>query len=531
MKQSKNNWNEFSSYLSEADIIPCGSISELNEYSLINDEILKYFKIQNINILLRAFYFINKSQIYIFYPSQNCLLNAVKYDSNKFKLKNLNIPPPIPTVSNHTLGLENIGATCYMNATLQCLCHVNSLKYYFKDFNQIKIDINNKNTPLTKEFYKVITNLWKKSNNTYYTPTSFKNLISELNPLFKGIQANDSKDLILFIYETLHNELNNPNSNNNNLNNLNNNNLTNELKLFRQNYYYQNNSIISRIFYFEQSSNLYCNSCNTNKISYNIINFLVFPLEKVRLYLTKIKQGGFINVTLEDCFEQNEEKELLNGPNRIYCNNCHMQSDAFSYNKLNTCPEVLTIILNRGKGLEFDVEFKFPFALNISKYIEDKNCDTNYELIGVITHLGQSNMSGHFIAYCKSPNDKKWYLYNDAMVSQIKNVENDINSRGIPYVLFYQKSNYFNKVNQNVININKNVFTLYFTYNDKEFFLDINENKTTNLVIQDLYNKYNNIPRQGVQFLIQKGDVMINLDMKKKILENGLKSGDKIIIV
>ena len=140
-------------------------------------------------------------------------------------------------------------------------------------------------------------------------------------------------------------------------------------------------------------------------------------------------------------------------------------------------------------------------------------------------------MSGHFIVYCKSPNDKKWYLYNDAMVSQIKNVENDINSRGIPYVLFYQKSNYFNKINQNIININKNVFTLYFTYNDKEFFLDINENKTTNLVIQDLYNKYNNIPRQGVQFLIQKGDVMINLDMKKKILENGLKSGDKIIIV
>ena len=50
-----------------------------------------------------------------------------------------------------------------------------------------------------------------------------------------------------------------------------------------------------------------------------------------------------MNVTLEDCFEQNEEKELLNGPNQIYCNNCHRQSNAYSYNKINTCPEVLEV--------------------------------------------------------------------------------------------------------------------------------------------------------------------------------------------
>ena len=30
-----------------------------------------------------------------------------------------------------------------------------------------------------------------------------------MNPLFKGIQANDSKDLVLFIYENIHRELNN----------------------------------------------------------------------------------------------------------------------------------------------------------------------------------------------------------------------------------------------------------------------------------------------------------------------------------
>ena len=33
-----------------------------------------------------------------------------------------------------------------------------------------------------------------------------------MNPLFKGIQANDSKDLILFLLETMYNELNKPNT-------------------------------------------------------------------------------------------------------------------------------------------------------------------------------------------------------------------------------------------------------------------------------------------------------------------------------
>jgi ubiquitin C-terminal hydrolase len=73
-------------------------------------------------------------------------------------------------------------------------------------------DIKNKNCQLTKEFYKLINSLWKKSyhGRSYFTPKEFKDKISEMNPLFQGIAANDSKDLIIFIYETIHNEINNP---------------------------------------------------------------------------------------------------------------------------------------------------------------------------------------------------------------------------------------------------------------------------------------------------------------------------------
>ena len=322
------------------------------------------------------------------------------------------IDTPITTLPsqhnpNHGLGLENIGATCYMNATLQCLSNIKSFKNYFQNREVVQKDINNRNGRLSNAFVELVNKIWENTYETYYAPYNFKNLISELNPLFRGVQANDSKDLIIFIYETLHTELNNPNSDNKILAKLNNENIPNDLKIFRQNYYSQNYSIITNIFYAEQTSNLACYSCQCNKVSYNIYNFLIFPLEKIRLYLIKKNPNGILNVTLYDCFEQNEEKELLSGPNQIYCNNCRRQSNALSFNKLYNCPEVLTIILNRGKGLEFSVEFDFPMILNIENYVIDKKCGTKYDLIGVLTHLGESGMSGHFIAYCKSPIDSK----------------------------------------------------------------------------------------------------------------------------
>ena len=44
---------------------------------------------------------------------------------------------------NHCLGLQNIGATCYMNATIQCLCHVSKLKEYFLNSQLVMKDTQN----------------------------------------------------------------------------------------------------------------------------------------------------------------------------------------------------------------------------------------------------------------------------------------------------------------------------------------------------------------------------------------------------
>ena len=538
VKNLKKTYNDFSFCLNNNDLISVENINETTKYSFINNDILKYFKINNTNGLPKFILFIilknyTERIMLIYNPKQKNILNIINYNNNSFNIKITKQKPP---GKKHALGLENIGATCYMNATLQCLCHIDSIKNYFLDNNRYNQDIIIKPTSLTKYFADVLRKLWSQTNETSFAPKEFKDKISEMNPLFRGIQANDSKDLALFIFETIHTEMNNPNQNPDPINL---NNIPNELIQFRQNYYSQNYSIILKTFYYEQSNIMECLSCGYKTHNFNIMNMIIFPLEKVRLYLAKRNPSGFTVVTLYDCFEQNQEPELLSGANQIYCNHCHQNSNASSYCQLYTCPEVLTIILNRGKGLEFDVNFSFPMNLTLEKYIQDKSFAPNYELIGVLTHHGPSGMAGHFVAYCRSPIDNQWYLYNDAQVTPYhSNVENELHSSGIPYILFYQRRKMqYNPTNVNINNINlinNNVGKkkcIYFTYEGKEgYFEYTDDNKILDDVYNEFCNKYEWAPR-GQQLMLMKNDAMINLEDYKGLAENGINDGDKICVI
>ena len=344
------------------------------------------------------------------------------------------------------IGLQNIGATCYMNATLQSLSNTDKFTEYF--LTKYKVDLNDNEKIMSNEMYKVLFNLWdedKKKGD--YAPSDFKKVLSEQNPLFEGIQANDSKDLINFLLERFHQEMNEAKPDNNNINLLDNVNQMNEmetLKAFFQEYFSANKSIITDCFYGIAETKSICQGCKCCKYNFQIYSFLEFPLKEVNTYMFNMgrryalvnQDGTNPDINIYECFEYYQKPDLMNGQNQMYCNICNDNRDTIYGTSIYSLPNYLVINLNRGKGAIYKCNVFFPEVLNVLNYVTNKNGITAMKLYAVICHYGPSSMAGHFIAYCKNRINKKWYKYNDSMVTECTQPNEYYN--GMPYILFYQ---------------------------------------------------------------------------------------------
>ena len=131
----------------------------------------------------------------------------------------------------------------------------------------------------------------------------------------------------------------------------------------------------------------------------------------------------------------------------IYCNDCKQLSNAYHQQVIFRTPKILIVVLNRGKGnLDYQGEFEFYSELDLSNINADKNWPKKYFLIGVISHIGESGSSGHFIAFCRNKPNAPFYCYNDASVFLLKkeddaygrNQSKNIYEKRTPYILFYR---------------------------------------------------------------------------------------------
>ena len=364
--------------------------------------------------------------------NQECLKIRKNYDELLLKYNGL-----IP----NTVGLNNIGATCYMNATLQSLSNVKELSHYFLT----KYTPNDANKKLSNEYCTVVKNLWdRKNNGRAFSPDSFKNTLSQMNPLFAGIAANDSKDLINFILETLHNELNKPTGKINNymLTPDDQKNEQRMFNLFSEEMKSNFKSPISDLFYGVLETKTNCLNCQGIKYNFQIYSYIEFPLQQVYNYCLKNYPGnnyisqGIPVVDLYRCFEFYQLPTLMTGNNQIYCNDCKRSFDAYYGTLLYFLPNYLIINLNRGKNAVFQCNVKFPELLKLHKYVINQERNTVFKLVSVISHYGPSSMGGHFIAYCRHYQDNCWYNYNDSTVTKCTNPKPYLT--GMPYILFYK---------------------------------------------------------------------------------------------
>ena len=384
-------------------------------------------------------------------PKSNVQNNKNENSRGKNKQKKKVIPNNVNDNNPCQVGLTNIGATCYMNAVLQCFSNIRDLtNYLFKPEVMPKIEGNKDTKPLAFEYLQLIKHLWllDKNNIEYYgetktfSPHKFKNVLGSLNNLFNKNEANDSKDLVIYMEEELHKELNflldSKIENDNIIQSINQYN-ENEVRLnYYKNFVENYKSIISDLFYGTQKTVTKCVACGIQTYNYQIFSNLIFPLEAIRQYKRyPTLKNNTTYVSFQDCLDHFQQNNFFTGMNRISCNNCRNITDAFYINKLEIAPNILIIILNRGKGLEFNVNLDITKEINIKQYVGNVKSPYYFELIGVVIHYGESSQSGHFAAICKNKNDNNWYKYNDSIVT--KSDFNEIKTVGIPYILFYHK--------------------------------------------------------------------------------------------
>ena len=114
--------------------------------------------------------------------------------------------------SRGTVGLGNLGNTCYMNSALQCVRSVEELTVYFLE-DKYKKELNpsnplSHNGDVAKTYARLLHEMYDPKQVSSFTPRIFKNTVGKYGPSFSGYQQQDSQEFLLFLLDGLQEDLN-----------------------------------------------------------------------------------------------------------------------------------------------------------------------------------------------------------------------------------------------------------------------------------------------------------------------------------
>ncbi|TFK42426.1 hypothetical protein BDQ12DRAFT_644097 [Crucibulum laeve] len=151
------------------------------------------------------------------------------------------------------------------------------------------------------------------------------------------------------------------------------------------------------------------------------------------------------HATLENRTAALLQPESLSGDNQYFCSQCNGLQDATRYTEIRELPPVLHFSLlrfvydfNTMERKKSKHSISFPYTLDMNKFIGSSDHrekpslakdENKYQLRGVLLHKGASAYHGHYEAQIYDVVHKSWFQFNDETVTKIKKLGDKVASK------------------------------------------------------------------------------------------------------
>lgn len=304
-------------------------------------------------------------------------------------------------ISRVGAGLHNLGNTCFLNSTVQCLTYTPPLA------NFLLSKEHSRNCPpggfcMLCVMQNHMIQAFANSGNAI-KPVSFIRDLKKIARHFRFGSQEDAHEFLRYTIDAMQKAC-----------------LNGYTKLDRQS---QATTLVHQIFGGYLRSRVKCSQCKSVSDTYD--PYLDIALE--------IRQAANIVRALELFVRP----DALSGENAYMCAKCKKKVAASKRFTLHRASMVLTLSLKRFanfSGGKITKDVGYPEFLNIRPYMSQTNGDpVMYGLYAVLVHSGYSCHAGHYYCYVKASNGQ-WYQMNDSIVHS-SNIKVVLNQQA--YVLFY----------------------------------------------------------------------------------------------
>ncbi|PKK17287.1 ubiquitin specific peptidase 36 [Columba livia] len=298
-------------------------------------------------------------------------------------------------------GLLNLGNTCFLNATLQCLTYTPPLANYLLSKEHSRT-CHQSGFCMMCVMQNHVTQAFANSGNAI-KPVSFVRNLKRIAPHIRFGRQEDAHEFLRFTIDAMQKAC-----------------LRDHARSDRQT---QATTLIHQIFGGYLQSRVKCSVCRGVSDTFD-------PCLDVALEITQA-------ANIVRALELFVRPDLLGGANAYMCARCKKKVSATKRFTIHRAPNVLTLALKRFAGFtggKITKDVGYPELLNIRPYMSQTSGDpVMYGLYAVLVHSGYSSHAGHYYCYVKASNGQ-WYQMNDNVVRP-SNVKVVLNQQA--YVLFY----------------------------------------------------------------------------------------------